>query len=236
MAHPTVLEVKNLSITLDNEEILKHISFSVARGEVLGVIGPNGAGKTVLFRTLLGLLPHEGEIQWGDVRIGYVPQKLFIDRTIPITVREFFLLQSPQFWRPRKSFLEHLTHELSLVGLDTTILKKPLGELSGGQLQRLMIAWAMLPHPDVLLFDEPTSGIDVGSEESIYQVMSRLQRERETTILLISHDLNIVYQYAETVLCLNKTMVCYGPPKEVLKPAELERLYGAELPQHHDHH
>ena len=236
MAHPEpILSVRNLSVTLDNQEILRGISFEAKKGEVLGVIGPNGAGKTVLFRTLLGLLPHEGEIRWGDVRIGYVPQKLFIDRTMPITVREFFLLQSPSFWRPQQKFMEHLNHELSLVGLQRAVLKKPLGELSGGELQRLMIAWAMLPHPDVLLFDEPTSGIDVGSEESIYQVMARLQRERETTILLISHDLNVVYKYAETIICINKRMICYGPPKEVLKPEELERLYGAEVP-HHPHH
>lgn len=229
-----ILEVKGLSVALDSEEILRDISFSVKKGEALAIIGPNGAGKTVLFRALLGLIPYQGKIHWQEgASIGYVPQKLAVERTIPITVREFFLLKSPRFWRPKREFMSHLRHELQLVGLAKDLLPRPLSELSGGQFQRLMIAWAMLNHPEVLLFDEPTTGIDVGFEETIYNVLHRLQDERGTTVLLISHDLNVVYRFAQNVLCVNKEMICHGKPQEVLSPQELARLYGEGGFYHH---
>ncbi|MBI2637650.1 MAG: ATP-binding cassette domain-containing protein, partial [Candidatus Sungbacteria bacterium] len=107
-----ILEVKNLSVVLDGETLLKDISFSVAEGEALSVIGPNGAGKTVLFKTLLGLFPYSGEITWRkDIKIGYVPQRFLIEHSTPITVREFFLLHSKRFWAPEASFVKHLGHE-----------------------------------------------------------------------------------------------------------------------------
>ncbi|MBI3335566.1 MAG: metal ABC transporter ATP-binding protein [Candidatus Portnoybacteria bacterium] len=234
MMKDTILEVKNLGVTLDSQEILRDISFSVKEGEALAVIGPNGAGKTVLFRALLGLLPYKGEIRWKEnIQIGYVPQKLPLDRSIPITLEEFFLLKSQEFWFPQKSFSDHIKHELELLGLTEGMKGKMLAELSTGQLQRAMIAWAMLNHPHVLLFDEPTAGIDVGFEETVYTIMRRLQKERGTTILLISHDLNIVYRYADQVLCLNKELVCQGRPAEVLNKKELSLLYGEVGFYHH---
>ena len=234
MESDIILEVKNLSVNLDHEKILEDISFTVKRGEALAIIGPNGAGKTVLFRTLLGLLPHRGIVEWSKgVRIGYVPQKFFVEKSFPITVKEFFLLKSPRFWMPEKKFIGHLEHELSLVGVKKDILARPLNELSGGQLQRILISWAMLNHPDILLFDEPTAGIDVGAEETIYTILHKLQRERGTTILLISHDLNIVYRYADKVLCVNKQMICHGKPEDILNPKELSRIYGEGGFYHH---
>ena len=227
MEKDTLLEVENLSVTFDSQEILRNISFSVSQGEALALIGPNGAGKTTLFRALLGLIPSSGKVEWRKgVRIGYVPQRLSIGQATPGTVKEFFLLKTSQFWFPKKSFVEHLDHELSLMGLGREILHRTMGELSAGQLQRVLISWAMLDHPDVLLFDEPTSGIGVGFAETVYNLMRRLQEERGTAILLISHDLNVVYRYAHKVLCLNKEPICYGSPREVLSPADLTRLYG----------
>lgn len=227
MSRENILEVRNLSVTLDHERILRDLSFDVSKGEMLVVIGPNGAGKTVLFRALLGLVPHQGEIKWpANARIGYIPQKLALDRTIPITVREFFLLKSARFWFPPSGFVRHFKHELELVGLDESVLTKPVSELSGGQFQRIMVAWALIDHPDVLLFDEPTTGVDIGSEETIYNLISRLQKERQTTVLVISHDLHVVYRYASHVLCLNKQMVCFGAPSEVLSSEQLAKLYG----------
>lgn len=224
----TILDVKNLSVTIDSHEILRDISFQVTRGEALAIIGPNGAGKTMLFRALLGLIPYQGAITWEkNIRIGYVPQKFFIERGAPLLVQEFFLLQADRFLLPRRNFIDHLEHELRLVGLPRGILQKQLGELSGGELQRLLVSWAMLTHPDVVLFDEPTAGIDVGFEETIYNLIGRMQHERGITVLLISHDLNVVYRHAERVLCINKKMVCHGSPHEVLNPRELADLYGA---------
>lgn len=229
-----ILNVTNISVNLDHEKILDGVSFEVKQGEALAIIGPNGAGKTVLFRALLGLVPYRGMIEWKQgVRIGYVPQKFFVEKSFPITVQEFFLLKSPRFWMPERTFIVHLQHELSLVGLSKDILTKPLSELSGGQLQRILISWAMLNHPDVLLFDEPTAGIDVGAEETIYTILHKLQSDRGTTVILISHDLNIVYRYADKVLCVNKTMICHGKPEDVLNPKELAQVYGEGGFYHH---
>jgi ABC-type Mn2+/Zn2+ transport system ATPase subunit len=121
------------------------------------------------------------------------------------------------------------------VGLEETVLEKPLGGLSGGQMQRIFIAWAMLNQPAVLLFDEPTAAIDIGFEETAYQMMQRLQRERGTTILLVSHDLTIVYRYAQKVLCLNRRIFCQGPPHEVLNPDSLAAIYGEIGYYQHEH-
>jgi zinc transport system ATP-binding protein len=227
MEQTTVLKVSDCAVMLDGLTLLSGVSFTVRKGEALAVIGPNGAGKTLLFKALLGLVPFSGRIEWHTgLRIGYVPQRFPVDKTVPLTVREFFLLKAKQFWFPNRTFLQHLSHELSLVGLSQEVLERPVGELSGGQLQRLLIAWAMLDHPEVMLFDEPTAGIDVGFEETVYHLLQRLQRERGTTILLISHELNIVYRYADQVLCLNRKMLCHGKPHEVLHPEDLTRLFG----------
>jgi zinc transport system ATP-binding protein len=232
----TVVEVRDCAVVLDDQTLLSGVSFTVRKGEALAVIGPNGAGKTLLFKALLGLVPCHGTIAWQTgLRIGYVPQKFPLDRTMPVTVREFFLLKAKRFWFPDLIFLEHLSHELSLVGLSQEVLGRPVGELSGGQLQRLLIAWAMLDHPEVMLFDEPTSGIDVGFEETVYHLLQRLQKERGTTILLISHELNIVYRYADQVVCLNRQMLCHGKPREVLHPEDLRRLFGeGGFYEHHE--
>jgi ABC-type molybdenum transport system ATPase subunit/photorepair protein PhrA len=154
-----ILEVRNLSITFNAEPVLQDVSFTLDAGDTLAVIGSNGAGKTTLFRALLDLIPYTGVITWQQGKtLGYVPQKLSLERSVPLTAREFFLLQSPSFWRPCATFIAHLRHELRLVGLGEEILDKPVGILSRGQFQRLLVSWAMLTHPEVLLFDEPTAG------------------------------------------------------------------------------
>jgi ABC-type Mn2+/Zn2+ transport system ATPase subunit len=235
MNEDTILAVEDLSVTLDAIQVLRNVSFTVKQGEALAVIGPNGAGKTVLFRVLLGLLPHQGLVRWRpNTRIGYVPQRFAVERSAPITALEFCLLKSPNFWRPPAAFLRQLHDEIARMGLDQSILQKNLGELSGGQTQRLLIAWAMLQQPGVLLLDEPTAGVDAGFEDTIYSLIRRVQTERGTTILLISHDLSVIYRYAQKVLCINKSIVCQGLPVEALNPAALAALYGDTGYYRHD--
>ncbi|MGB6942394.1 MAG: metal ABC transporter ATP-binding protein, partial [Bryobacteraceae bacterium] len=183
MTDDAVLTVENLSVTLDSLPVLQNVSFSLKPGEAFAVIGPNGAGKTVLFRALLGLLPYTGLVRWRpDVKIGYVPQRFSVDRSAPISAMEFFLLQSPNFWRPSAAFTSHLDQELKSMGLSHSVLRKGLGELSGGETQRVLIASALLQQPSVLLLDEPTAAVDAGFEETVYTLLHRVQNERGTAL------------------------------------------------------
>jgi len=222
----SILKVKNLSVKLNGDEIIKNLSFGVKQGEFFTILGPNGSGKTTLFRALLGLIPHQGEISWSqkNPKIAYLPERLsrLKFKELPISIREFF--------RFKESSDEKIFEMLKLTGLnDSKILEKSPGNLSSGQFQRLLIGWGLIGSPQVLFFDEPTSGIDVGGEETIYSLLHKIWKERNFTILLISHDLNIVYRFSTNVLCLNKKAVCFGPPREILTPENLEKLYGAEI-------
>ena len=240
-----ILNVQNLEVSFDGNHVLKNLDFSVNKGDVLAIVGPNGAGKSVLFRALLGLIPYSGKMEWAkDLKISYVPQKFSIDRELPLSTEEFLKFK-------KKSHSE-IINALKSVGIGSEhkndperhlhhikehILNQRLGWLSGGQLQRVLIAWALLDNPHVLLFDEPTAGIDVGGEETIYNLLKKLHEKNDLTILLISHDLNIVYKYASSVLCINKDMICHGIPAEVLDPRSLAQLYGGEAGFYkHDNH
>lgn len=239
MEDKKILEVENLSVSFDGQSVLENVNFTLAKGEVLAVIGPNGSGKSIMFRALLGLIPYSGKIIWRlGLKIGYVPQKLAIDRGLPLTVREFLGLKS--------SSKENILQALASVGINTGpenehhlehhILNRRMGLLSGGEFQRVLIAWSLVDYPDVLLFDEPTTGIDIGGEETIYNLLHELQDKRNLTIILISHDLNVVYRYANSVICLNKQQVCFGEPHAVLNPDELSSLYGGEAKFYHHKH
>ena len=232
-----ILEVKELNVILDDNEILHNLSFVVNQKDVIAIIGPNGAGKTVLFKTLLGLFPYEGEIKWRkNIKIGYVPQKIFIDKEWPLTVEEFFGLKNAS-----KKEMQDALSSVGIANRDKShlkhhILERPIGKLSGGQFQRILIAWAIIKDPDILLFDEPTAGIDIGGEETIYNLLAQLQKSKDLTILLISHDIHIVYKYANKVICLNRDMICYGNPYDVLDPQSLTKLYGGEAKFYHHQH
>ncbi|HVY65543.1 MAG TPA: metal ABC transporter ATP-binding protein [Gammaproteobacteria bacterium] len=217
-----VLEVSDLKVTLEGQTVLDHISFAVRRGEVWTILGPNGAGKTVLLRALLGALPYRGSIAWkAGVRIGYVPQRLPYIRNIPLSVAEFFALKSNV-----RSGVDEL---LRAVGLGAEAGKRRIGDFSSGQFQRILIAWALASDPDVLLFDEPTAGIDIGGEETVYALLAQLKRTRNLTMLIVTHDLAMVHRLSSMVLCLNRQAVCMGPPLAALTPENLERLFGREV-------
>lgn len=228
-----ILEIKNLKIGPKNGNILNNVSFELEKGDSLAVIGPNGAGKTTLFRAILGAISYSGEIiKEKSIRIGYVPQKVDIERDLPITAGEFLSLRGHTDAGKEHSF----AGALKTVGLGIEFLDKKIGELSSGELQRMLIAWATLGHPDLLLFDEPTASVDIAGQETVYELLHKLQDEHNLTLVLISHDLSVVYKYANKVLCLNKTQVCFGLPSEVLNSKELEKLYGGGKNLYHHLH
>ncbi len=227
-----ILEVKDLSVYFDNAAVLENVSFDVEHEDSLAIIGPNGAGKTVLFRALLGTVPYRGEVRWApDARIGYVPQRLTIERALPLTIHEF-LNTKVHILRANPSEIKSL---LEIVKLQPAILERPLAKLSSGQLQRVLIVFALIGSPNVLLFDEPTASVDSPSEEQIYETLHHLEDERHLTTLIISHDLNLVYRYTNKVLCLNKQQICFGIPQDILSTETLSRLYG-EPRKHYEHH
>jgi zinc transport system ATP-binding protein len=231
-AHPhtgSVLEVDRLSVRFGNTDVLRGLTLRVHQGASLAIIGPNGAGKTVLLRALIGAIPHEGVVRWADgSRVGYVPQKLDLERDIPITGRDFL--------RARLSLAHDsstkLSEVLQRVGVSPETANKPVGTISGGQFQRLLLAFALLGNPSVLLLDEPTAGVDEPGQEQINLLLRRLQQDQNLTIVFISHDLSVVYENADQVLCLSRGRPYIGTPREILTPDVLQEAYGMPLRFH----
>jgi len=212
-----VLQVANLKVEIQKQPIIENITFKIKAGTTLAIVGPNGAGKTMFFRTLLSLVPYTGKIRWADsVKIGYVPQNISV-RDIPISVTEFLSYKDSA----------DVENVLAAVKLDDPGLpNKTLSVLSGGQMRRVLIAWALLDNPNVLLFDEPTAGVDVGSEESVFRMLSELKQKRNITMLLITHDLHLVREYSDQLLGLNKCMTYFGDSQKIIEPSLQQKIYG----------
>jgi zinc transport system ATP-binding protein len=224
LTKPIILSVQDLGIHFDNRRVIHNLSFDVNEGDNVAIIGPNGAGKTVLLKALLGLLPYQGKVRWSPgVRLGYVPQKIAADRQMPIRVRDLLAAKADVL----KLHPDSVDAVAAMVDLRKEVLRSGIGVISGGQFQKALIAFALLGEPTVLLFDEPAASLDELAEEKVYEVVERLQRERHLTVLLVSHDLSIVYRAANKVLCVSKDIVCFGAPREVLTPATLEAMYSA---------
>jgi ABC-type Mn2+/Zn2+ transport system ATPase subunit len=212
-----ILKVSDLKVRIQNQTILDHISFDVKKGTTLAILGPNGAGKTILLRTLMNLVPHSGSIEWTEkVKIGYVPQYVSVS-DIPMSVREFLSIGGDVD-------LEKALGKVRL--MDMSILNKRLGTLSGGQLRRVLIAWALNDNPNVLLLDEPTTGVDMDSEEPIYLMLNEIKKAQKITIFLITHNIHIVQEYADDLLALNKCVTFCGPSAEIGKPEIQRQIYG----------
>jgi zinc transport system ATP-binding protein len=219
----SLLTVKNVSVRIEGKVIVENLSFELGPSDTLSILGPNGAGKTVLLKALLGLVPYSGEIVWEpSVRIGYVPQKIDADRHLPLTYSDLFESKC----QIAKVPIEQIAEVSRIVGLTKETLATPVGHLSGGYFQRGLIGFALIGKPNVLLLDEPTASIDEPGELHIYELIRRLQDEYKLAVITVSHDLSFVYRYATRVLCLNKRIVCMGPPREALIPDVLEKLYG----------
>jgi zinc transport system ATP-binding protein len=231
------LEIRDLSVRAGGREILSGINADIRCGEVTALVGPNGAGKTTLLLAILGLVPYAGEIRFcraeehgkGTPRIGYVPQRIDLDRNAPMTVLDFFALSSQRFpvflGRSRKSRADA---ETALTrGGSGHLIDRPLGKLSGGELQRILLALALRDNPDILLLDEPVSGVDVSGEELFCDFLEQIHRESRFSLLLVSHDLSVVTRHADRVICLNRSIVCQGATTEVLTPETLNAMYGS---------
>jgi len=217
-----ILSVKDLNVRLKGEEILLDLTFDVYDGEVLAILGPNGAGKTTLLKALLGIVPYEGIVMWREgVKVGYVPQRLPFIKDLPLSVKEFFQLVNAS----KGETIEILKS----IGLGEEILGRKIGDLSSGQFQRILIGWALASNPNVLLFDEPLAGIDIGGQESVYNLLEKLKGDRNLTILFVTHELSVVYRLADRVLCLNKRMLCTGAPREMLTPEAISNLYASPV-------
>lgn len=209
MQESVILSVKNLSVVFKEHIIFSGISLELKRDEILAVIGPNGAGKTVFLKCLLGLIPYSGTVRWAkDVRFGYVPQRFRDLSDFPITVSEFLSLTEN-----RKSVVKDVLKKLGFrertdrchKHLDlNTVLNTQLSDLSGGEIQRILMANALFSNPNVLLLDEPTAGVDLEGEKKFYELFSELKKEKDLTIIFVTHDLNVVKKYAEKVLDIEK--------------------------------
>ena len=235
-----LIAVKALTKVYGQETVLEDVSFTVSSGSMLTIIGPNGAGKTTLVKILLGLIePTRGEVLvYGKKsalirdRIGYVPQRFLFDRSIPMTVHEFLMLAACEYE-------EHSREDVVIKALRDVDLPKvssqQLAALSGGQLQRVMIARALMHNKEILILDEPSAGIDVAAEKTVYDLILRLNKERHVTVVIISHELDIVFNYASEVICLNKRLVCHGVPKQVITKDVLTQMYGHLAGAYHHH-
>ncbi len=233
------LNVENLCVKANGRHLLENITFSVEEGQIVALIGPNGAGKTTLIKAILGLLPYEtGSVTlFGHsfkynnqkTKVGYIPQKLEFDRTFPLTVSELLSFSLPPIYSfrlyKRKRERELIDELLGIVGAGN-LAKRNIGSLSGGELQRVMIAKAIMNEPRILFLDEPASGVDIEGQERFHDLVRRLNKEKGLTVIMISHDLNVVYRFADNVLCLNRRLVCSGKPEDTLTDEVMKSVYG----------
>jgi len=237
----SLITADHICVRFDGNEVLHDVSLQIVPGEIVTILGPNGSGKSTLLRALLGILPLTGGriLRQADLRIGYVPQRLMIDRTMPITVRRFLSL-------PVRVTDAAATETLARVGMAGHGADQ-MTSLSGGQLQRVLLARALLGKPQVLMLDEPTQGLDQLGEASFYRLIEEVRRDTGAAIVMISHDLHVVMAASDRVICLNGHICCEGTPRVVSTAPEYRALFGPgtqgalalyrhEHDHGHDHH
>ncbi|HEX2841478.1 metal ABC transporter ATP-binding protein [Hyphomicrobium sp.] len=231
-----LISARGLKIVRSGRTILSDIDLDIHPREILTLIGPNGAGKTTLVRTLLGLeRPDSGTVtRRPGLKIGYVPQRFDIDRALPMTVERFLMLGDGA----RKNRIKSVLEEVGAA----RVANQQLAELSGGELQRVVLARALLNDPQLLVLDEPVRGVDYVGEAELYALIGRLRDSRGLGVILISHDLHVVMAQSNRVICLNRHVCCSGVPETVAQHPEYMRLFGPEQARnfavyqhHHDH-
>lgn len=229
-------KIENFSAHAGDLEIFSDVNIHIHCGQLTALIGPNGAGKSTLLRCILGEFPHTGKLRYIDAKgkhtghpvIGYVPQYLRFDRTSPTSVMDFFcacLSRRPIWLCSMKKYRPMVLESLARVKAQHLIDRK-LGALSGGEMQRVLLSLALNPMPDLLLLDEPVSGVDHNGLKLFYDILSELREKEDMAIVLISHDLPLVAEYADQVVLLNKKVICHGTPQEVFNRSETKSLFG----------
>lgn len=215
-----LVEAQGITVRHGGRAVLQGVSLGIAPGEIVTVIGPNGSGKTTLLRALLGIerLAAGRVVQKAGLRVGYVPQKLAIDRTLPMTVRRFLSL-------PRAVPDAEAQAALARTGV-AGVAGRQMAALSGGEMQRVLLARALLSRPELLVLDEPTAGLDQPGEAAFYRLLEDVRRETGAAVLLVSHDLHVVMAASDRVVCLNGHVCCAGTPQVVREAPEYRALFG----------
>lgn len=233
------IELNGVGVRMDNETLLHDVNLHVHCGQVTVLIGPNGGGKTTLLRAILGQIPHEGMLSHLDthdrpfpsMRVGYVPQQLLFDRQMPLTVRDFMassLSKRPVWMGVSKKTRIQAMAALALAQAENLVDKR-LGALSGGELQRVLLALALTPAPDLLLLDEPVSGVDHNGQAMFLDTVNALRAQQHMAILMVSHDWTLVREYADVAALINKTTLAVGTPDEVFA----SEAFSAAFPHTH---
>ena len=218
-----VVNVQNLYVTFNKQTVLKDISFKLSTGEMLVILGPNGAGKSVLLRTLLGVHPHKGKMEWDkSVHIGFFPCNFVLPADLPLTINDFFSLKNAKEQEIIKAF--------KTIGMciSADFLQKSLSKLSTGQIRRVLIAWVLVDKPDVLLLDEPFSHIDTGGRNEIFESLLKLCKKNGVSIILVSHDISQNFKKADKVLAINKKLLFYDNPDIILSSKNLLKVYASD--------
>ena len=229
-------KINNISVNISGQEILKNVSIHVHCGQLTVIIGRNGAGKSTLLKAILGEVEHSGNIVFTDmkdnrtkkIKIGYVPQKINVERHMPTTVYDLFascISDIPVFLKKDKKLYKEIKEQLNIFGADE-LIDKSIGELSGGELQRVLIAIATKPIPNLLILDEPVSGIDENGTRSFYKILQELKNKYDMSIILVSHDFELTKQYADKVILLDKEVIKEGTPEQVFESLEFKCKFG----------
>lgn len=219
-----LLAVEQVSLTLSGNSILSDVSLAVQPGRIVTIVGPNGAGKSSLVKVALGLLPPDrGQVRRAaGLGVGYVPQSLAIEPTLPLSVRRFLAMAAPRAARAEQEAA------LARVGAGH-VLARQVSRLSGGELQRVMLARALLRRPHLLVLDEPVGGVDMAGQAEIYDLIAALARDEGAGVLMVSHDLHVVMAATDEVVCLNRHVCCAGHPEAVSRHPEYLALFGAKV-------
>lgn len=232
----SLISLEKISVSFGQRSVLSNVSLTLQSGKILTLLGPNGAGKSTLVRVVLGLIqPDQGKMVRPDrLRIGYVPQKIHLDATLPLTVERFMLLRNGV---KRADVLPALKRVQA-----AQLLEYPLQKLSGGEMQRVLLARALLNQPQLLVLDEPTQGVDVNGQVALYDLIDQLRHELNCGVLMVSHDLHLVMAKTDEVLCLNQHICCSGTPEVVSKHPEFISMFGSRgaeqlaIYRHHHNH